>query len=68
MKLYFSGFSALSEQLVIQWLMQIPGFPAGSVVKNPPAKQETGFRSLGWEDALEKEMATTSSTLAWTIS
>ena len=30
--------------------------------------QETGVQSLGWEDPLEKEMATHSSTLAWKIS
>ena len=29
--------------------------------------RETWVRSLGWEDALEKEMATHSSTLAWKI-
>ena len=29
--------------------------------------QETWFRSLGWEDALEKEMAIHSSTIAWKI-
>ena len=29
--------------------------------------QETWFRSLGWEDPLEKEMATYSSILAWRI-
>ena len=29
---------------------------------------ETQVQSLGWEDLLEKEMATHSSTLAWTIS
>ena len=37
------------------------GFPRGSVVKNPPAKQEMqemGVWSLGWEDPLEKGMAT----------
>ena len=28
---------------------------------------ETWVRSLGWEDPLEKEMATHSSTLAWKI-
>ena len=44
------------------------GFPAGSVVKNPPVKQETWVRSLGQEDPLEKEMATHSSVLAWRIS
>ena len=41
--------------------------PGNSVVKNPPAKQETWIRSLGWEDPLEKEMATHSSILAWEI-
>ena len=29
--------------------------------------QETWVRSLGWEDHLEKEMATHSSILAWEI-
>ena len=29
--------------------------------------QETQARSLGWEDPLEKEMATHSSILAWEI-
>ena len=41
------------------------GFPGGLVVKNPPAKQETQVRSLGWEDPVEKETATHSSILAW---
>ena len=37
-----------------------PGdFPRGSVVKNPPAMQETSFWSLGWKDLLEKEMQLT---------
>ena len=36
-------------------------------VKNLPAVQETWLRSLGWEDPLEKEMATHSSILAWKI-
>jgi len=39
------------------------GFPGGSVVKNSPGKQEMQIRSLGWEDPLEKEMATHSSIL-----
>ena len=34
-------------------------------VKNLPAVQETRVQSLGWEDPLEKEMATHSSILAW---
>ena len=36
-------------------------------VKNLPAMQETWIRSLGWEDTLEKGMATHSSILAWII-
>ena len=43
------------------------GFPGSSVVKNPPAMQETGVQSLCWEDPLEEEMATHSSILAWEI-
>ena len=43
------------------------GFPRGSVVKNPPVKQDTWVWSLGQEDPLEKEMATHSSILAWEI-
>ena len=42
-------------------------FPGGSVVKNPPAMQETWVWSLGWEDPLEKEMATHSNILAWKL-
>ena len=47
--------------------MTCEGFPAGSVVKSLPAMQETWVPSLGWEDPLEKEMATHSSLLAWEI-
>ena len=36
-------------------------------VKNLSAMQETQVPSLGWEDPLEKEMATQSSILAWRI-
>ena len=32
-----------------------------------PAMRKTQVRSLGWEDALEKEMATHSNILAWRI-
>ena len=48
-----------------------PGRPRASLiaqlVKNLPAVQETWVRFLGWEDTLEKKMATHSSTLAWRI-
>ena len=43
------------------------GSPSGSVEKNLPAVQETWVQFLGWEDPLEKEMATHSSILAWEI-
>ena len=36
-------------------------------VKHLPAMRETRVRSLGWEELLEKEMATLSSILAWKI-
>ena len=39
-------------------------FLVAQIVKNLPAMQETKFQSLGWEDPLEKEMATHSSILA----
>ena len=41
--------------LVAQWLKRLP------------AMLETWVQSLGWEDPLEKEMATHSSILAWRI-
>ena len=37
------------------------------MVKNPPATQETWVQFLGWEDPLEKGIATHSSILAWEI-
>ena len=44
------------------------GLPGGSVVKNPPAKQEPQekrLQTLGWEDTSEEEMASHSSILSW---
>ena len=37
------------------------------MVKRLPTMPETQVRSLGWEDPVEKEMATLSNTLAWKI-
>ena len=37
------------------------------MVKNLPAMQETQVQPLGWEDPLEKGMATHFSILAWRI-
>ena len=45
----------LGASLVAQKLKRLPGM------------QETQVRSLDWEDPLEKEMATHSSTLPWRI-
>jgi len=42
-------------------------FLGGSVVRNSPARQEMHFQSQGWEDPLEKKMATHFSILAWRI-
>ena len=38
------------------------------MAKNPPAMQETWVQPLGWEDPLERGMATHSSILDWRIS
>ena len=45
----------------------ILGFPVAQLLKNPPAIQQTQVQSLGWEDLLEKEIATHSSILTWRI-
>ena len=37
------------------------------MVKNLPVMKKTRVQSLGWEDPLEKGMATDSSILAWKI-
>ena len=42
-------------------------FPGGLDSKNLPAMQETWVQSMGWENPLEKEMATHSSVPAWRI-
>ena len=55
---------------VKDWSLRNLGFPGGSVVKHLPAMQEmqeTQAQSLGWEDPLEKEMATCSNILVWKI-
>ena len=45
-------------------LMYVWGFPDGSVVKNPPARQETWVQSLGQKNLLQKQIATHSSILS----
>ena len=60
------GSSKVSEANTLT-IRNIPG--GSQSVQNSPAVQcrRPGVRSLGWEDPLEKEMATHSSTLAWKI-
>ena len=50
-------------QLSYKWASLV----AQLVKKNQPATRESWVRSLGWEDPLEKEKATHSSILAWSI-
>ena len=49
------------------WLSFCRASLVAQMVKHMSAMQETRVRSLGWEDTLEKEMATHSSTLPWKI-
>ena len=55
MQAFFTEYSKTRVSLLAQ------------MVKHLPAMQETRVQSLGWEDPLEKEMATHSSILAWKI-
>ena len=48
-------------------IQSVLGFSGVSVVKNSPIMQVMQVQSLGWEEPLEKEMATHSSILAWEI-
>ena len=43
------------------------GSLVAQMARKLPAMSETRVQSLGWEDPLEKEMATHSSILAWEI-
>ena len=47
--------------------IQMVSLSVARMVKNLPVMQETQVQSLGWEDPLEKVMATDSSILAWRI-
>ena len=47
--------------------MNNPPFLGAQTVKRLPTMQKTWVQSLGWEDLLEREMATHSTILAWKI-
>ena len=56
-----------AKSVITECMVSSRGFQGGSVVKNLSAVQEqlaACVQSLGWEDPLEKEMATHSSILA----
>ena len=55
-------WAAISIPLCIKWASLV-----AQMVKRLPAMRETQDPSLGWEDPLEKEMASYTSTLAWKI-
>ena len=57
-----SSGEAIGYPLQYSWASLV-----AQTVKNPPATLETWLPSLGWEDPLEKGMATHSSILAWRI-
>ena len=54
-------------QLISDYIWIRSNFPVAQMVKRLPTMQETQVQSLGWDDFLEKEMATHSSILAWKI-
>ena len=54
--------SLLKDLFIDYWASLV-----AQMVKNLPAMQETWVQSLGWEDPLEKGMATHCSILAWRI-
>ena len=49
------------------WVIYVWASLVAQTVKSLPTMRETWVRFLGWEDPLEKEMATHSSILAWEI-
>ena len=56
-------YASIYTHIHIYWVSLV-----AQVVKNLPAMQGIQVQSLGWEDRLEKGMATHSSFLAWRIS
>ena len=66
------SFSVTTLSLTFVFMNQVHrrkhrGHLVAQLVKNLPATRETWVQSLGWEDPLEKGMATHSGILAWRI-
>ena len=51
--------------MILNILQYLGVSPVAQTVENMPAMWETQVQSLGWEDPLEKGMATHSTILAW---
>ena len=66
-----TGHAAVAFLTVSRGTGHLNLYPAilkrAQTVKNLPERQQTQVRSLGWEEPLEKGMATYSSILAWRI-
>ena len=60
-------FLKLNTNLIVSIFKETGTFLVSQTVKRLPTVLETWVRSLGWEDRLEKELATHSSSLAWKI-
>ena len=60
-------YMRMSNRYMLTCIYTYMDFPGGSVVKKPPAMEEICMRSLGWEDSLERDVATHLSILAWKI-
>ena len=65
----FSNVKVVVNSICLHLYAQILGLPRwlAQRLKRLPAMLETWVRSLGWEDPLEKDMATHCSILAWRI-
>ena len=57
------------DSLLIGPILYVPSWASlvAQLVKNMPTMREAWVRSLGWEETLEKGMATHPSILAWRI-
>ena len=65
---WLSMYSSLNYCLYLSGVKEYPGYSIKAQrLKHLPGMLETRVQSLGWEDPLEKEMATHFSTLAWRI-
>jgi len=66
-KLLNVNTNIIPKYIFLMCLFWDKGFPSSSVNKEYALMQETWVQFLGWEDPLEKEMATQPSILGWRI-